>query len=76
MQLSENTERLISVVVCTFNRAGLLSDVLKTLSEQKLETSCYEVIVVDNNSRDNTRYISETFCRDYRHEIHPHLCMD
>lgn len=65
MRLSENSGQLISIVICTFNRAELLSDVLQTLSEQTLEASCYEVIVVDNNSQDNTRYITEEFCRGY-----------
>ena len=65
MQFSENSRKVISVVICTCNRAELLSDALQTISEQTLETSCYEVIVVDNNSQDNTRYITEGFCRDY-----------
>jgi glycosyltransferase involved in cell wall biosynthesis len=65
MKISENSEKVISIVICTFNRAELLSDVLQTLIEQTIESSCYEVIVVDNNSQDNTRYITEGFCRDY-----------
>jgi len=55
----------ISVVICTYNRAALLAGVLKTLCDQTLDRSCYEVIVVDNNSSDSTRAITEEFCRRY-----------
>ena len=56
---------VLSVVVCTYNRADLLGDALKSLCEQTVETSRYELIVVDNNSRDNTREIIEGFCSRY-----------
>jgi glycosyltransferase involved in cell wall biosynthesis len=52
---------LISVVVCTFNRAGLLEISLQSLSNQLLEDSGYEVIVADNNSTDNTRQVVSKF---------------
>lgn len=65
MQQSEHSDLVISVVICTYNRAELLADALQTLCEQTLESSHYEVIVVDNNSRDNTRAVTEDFCRRY-----------
>lgn len=55
----------ISVVVCTYNRANLLAGALQTLCEQALNSSHYEIIVVDNNSSDNTRAVTEEFCRCY-----------
>ena len=55
----------ISVVICTYNRAYLLPDLLKSLSEQTLEKSEYEVIVTDNNSTDDTRDIIERFSIRY-----------
>jgi glycosyltransferase involved in cell wall biosynthesis len=45
---------LISVVVCTFNRAQLLKGALESLCRQTLDRSLHEIIVVDNNSSDNT----------------------
>jgi glycosyltransferase involved in cell wall biosynthesis len=48
-------------VVCTYNRAELLVDVLQSLSEQTLDSSEYEVIIVDNNSTDGTRAVAERF---------------
>lgn len=65
MKDSGNSGIMISVVICTFNRAELLNDVLATLSKQTLEPTRYEVIVIDNNSQDNTRDITEGFCRNY-----------
>ena len=62
---SENSGPAISVVICTYNRADLLTKGLQTLCEQTLAISEYEVIVVDNNSQDNTRAVTEDFCRRY-----------
>lgn len=52
---------LISVVICTYNRANLLAGALESLCEQTLDSSEYDVIVVDNNSTDNTRAVTESF---------------
>lgn len=52
---------LISVVVCTYNRAGLLANCLKSLKNQTADKNFYEVIIVDNNSIDNTQEIAESF---------------
>ena len=65
MQSSKNSGPAISVVICTYNRAELLANGLQTLCEQTLAISHYEVIVVDNNSKDNTRSVAEDFCRRY-----------
>ncbi len=51
----------ISIVVCTYNRAELLRTLLETLCNQNLDKSLYEIIVVDNNSTDNTRSVIESF---------------
>ena len=65
MRNSDNSGLIISVVVCTYNRAELLTKGLQTLCEQTLAISDYEVIVVDNNSHDNTRAVTEDFCQRY-----------
>src|ERR1041384_3596860 len=44
----------ISVVVCTYNRAALLPQALRSLFTQKVEDVSYEIVVIDNNSSDNT----------------------
>lgn len=52
---------LISAVVCTYNRADRLADALRSLCEQTLDPALYEVIVVDNNSTDDTGGVVESF---------------
>ena len=55
----------ISAIVCTYNRSELLGDALRTLCHQSLDASEYEVVIVDNNSTDNTPEIVEEFCRRF-----------
>jgi glycosyltransferase involved in cell wall biosynthesis len=45
-----------SVIVCTYNRSKLLSENLKSLIGQDFNEP-FEIIVVDNNSSDNTRQV-------------------
>lgn len=51
----------ISVVVCTYNRAGLLRRCLGHLLAQTADPRSWELIVVDNNSTDDTRLVVESF---------------
>ena len=47
-----------SIIVCTYNRAESLKDTLAALSRLEAPpTRTWEVIVVDNNSRDHTRQL-------------------
>lgn len=49
-----------SIIVCTYNRAESLKDTLAALNRlEALPTRTWEVIVVDNNSRDQTRQVVE-----------------
>lgn len=56
---------LLSVVVCSYNRAGLLPGCLDSLVGQTLDPSLYEVIVVDNNSTDRTGEIAAGYAELY-----------
>jgi glucosyl-dolichyl phosphate glucuronosyltransferase len=57
---------LISVILCTYNRCGNLADALDSVAVSALPTSVeWEVVVVDNNSTDQTRAVVEDFCRRY-----------
>jgi glycosyltransferase involved in cell wall biosynthesis len=54
----------ISVLLCTYNRSQSLSKALESVAAQSLPESVeWEVLVVDNNSRDQTREVVENFCR-------------
>ena len=62
----------ISVIICTYNRASLLKHCLTSLTKQTAPESDFEVLVVDNNSTDNTAQISHEFVQEntnFRHII-------
>lgn len=57
---------LVSVVVCTYNRAEMLRDTLASLAV--LETACefeYEIVVVDNASTDHTQPVLREVSADF-----------
>lgn len=60
-----NRPLLVSVIVCTYNRAQLLKNCLQSLYKQSIDNKHYEVIVVDNNSIDDTEKVVNRFSRDY-----------
>ncbi|MEJ5300400.1 MAG: glycosyltransferase [Thermodesulforhabdaceae bacterium] len=47
----------LTVIIPTYNRADILKDCLIALSEQTLETNCFEVIVGDDGSSDHTQKV-------------------
>lgn len=56
----------ISVVICSYNRASGLSRVIDSVASQKLPESIgWEVVVVDNNSTDQTRQAVEACQQRY-----------
>ncbi|MGI9544562.1 MAG: glycosyltransferase [Cyclobacteriaceae bacterium] len=63
-----STQLELSVVVCTFNRQRYLLKALEHLGDQTAGHASYEVIIVDNNSPDET----ELMCRQYI-DCHPDL---
>jgi glycosyltransferase involved in cell wall biosynthesis len=52
--LNSNPLPLISVIVCTHNRADHLFNALQSLVEQLMPRHKYEIIIVDNASKDET----------------------
>lgn len=55
----------LTLLVCTFNRSGDLKEMLETALVQETDgTFTYEVLVVDNNSTDNTRQVVADLIRD------------
>jgi len=60
----------ISVVICTYNRAKTLSTAVESLAVQSLPDSLvWEIVVVDNNSPDQTRQVVEDLQRRYPERI-------
>ena len=56
----------ISIIICCYNSAPRLSQTLKHLAEQEMPSEIdWEVIVVDNNSSDNTAEIAIDLWEEY-----------
>jgi glycosyltransferase involved in cell wall biosynthesis len=56
----------ITVILCTFNRSQTLARALESVAASALTNTVeWEVLVVDNNSSDQTRGVVEEFCCRY-----------
>ena len=53
-----------SIVVCTHNRAALLTDCVDSLLTQTINKSRFEIIIVDNNSTDDTETIAAELAKN------------
>jgi glycosyltransferase involved in cell wall biosynthesis len=51
----------LSIILPTYNRAEVLKDTLNSLSSIHFKEHLLEIIVVDNNSTDNTKFIVNKF---------------
>lgn len=56
----------IAVIICTWNRAASLRATLLSLQEQAAQGISVEVVVVDNNSKDDTRAVAEELADGWR----------
>src|SRR5580704_8772607 len=56
----------ITAILCTYNRSQSLARALDSLAVSIVsETIQWEVLVVDNNSSDQTETVVKSFCRRY-----------
>lgn len=51
----------VSVVLCTYNRGALLKTALEKLAVQETGGIEYEILIVDNNSSDETRQVVHSY---------------
>jgi len=66
--------QLLSVLICTYNRAALLAETLAALGQARVPEGCnLEILVVDNNSSDDTpqvvRRAAAQACWPVRYEM-------
>ena len=52
----------LSIAVCTYNRADVLPKCLESLADQSTDSELFEVLIIDNNSNDDTKKIALDFC--------------
>jgi len=57
----------LSVIICTYNREQHIERALQSLVEQNFDPNNYEIIVVDNNSTDQTPQIIKRFKTRHPH---------
>ncbi len=61
-----NNNPIISVAVCTYNRSNYLGKCLYSLVHQKdVDSKDYELLVIDNNSTDETKQIVAEYKNNY-----------
>ncbi len=57
----------VSIIICCYNSSKLLPQTLKHICNQKIsENIKWEVLIIDNNSIDNTSIIAEKLLNEYK----------
>jgi glycosyltransferase involved in cell wall biosynthesis len=56
----------ISVVICTYNRADLLIIAIDSLLKQSLDADEFEILIIDNNSKDTTQQVGLTYAKNHK----------
>lgn len=56
-----NKNPSVSFIICTYNRASYLGDTLRSLLDFHTTDYHYEIIVIDNNSSDDTAGVSQKY---------------
>ncbi len=56
---------MLSVIICTYNRDRYVYNVLKSIADGSLPTVEYEIVLVNNNSSDNTAHECTRFHQDF-----------
>jgi glucosyl-dolichyl phosphate glucuronosyltransferase len=59
----------ISCVICTYNRERFLHSSIESLANQTLDRELYEVVIVNNNSTDNTDHIAQQLIEKYKENV-------
>lgn len=55
----------VSIIVSTYNRSRLLKNCLSSLINKSVSNNLYEIIVIDNNSIDNTKDVVVDFINEF-----------
>jgi glycosyltransferase involved in cell wall biosynthesis len=61
------TTPAISIVICTYNRADYIIEAMESLCNQTLPKDQFEVIIVDNNSTDQTKTVCNKYIAEHQH---------
>ena len=61
-----------SVVVCSYNREKYIADAIESLINQTLSPELYEILIIDNNSKDRTGAIALDYVQRFSASHHIH----
>jgi glucosyl-dolichyl phosphate glucuronosyltransferase len=61
---ASSAKPLISVIICTRNRADLFDKAIASVLAQDFPRSAYEIVVVDNGSSDHTRQVAHRYAAE------------
>ena len=64
--MSKMKNPIFSVIICTFNRSNILKKAVQSLIDQSFESENFEIIVMDDGSKDNTRRVVKNFKIKYK----------
>ena len=56
---------MVSIIIATYNRCDFLEDCIKSYSEQDCDKSAFEVLIINNNSTDDTEIVSNRLIERY-----------
>lgn len=56
---------MFSLIICTYNRDKYIYNVLKSIAENDFDVKKYEIILINNNSTDNTELECNRFQKDF-----------
>ena len=56
---------MVSIVVATYNRCDFLDDCIKSYNQQDCDKSLFEVLIINNNSTDDTEKVSKDIIEKY-----------
>ena len=65
IEIQKNIQPIVSVVICTHNRADRLILALEGLVKQSFPSQNFEVLIIDNVSEDNTKEIGDRYQENY-----------
>ncbi len=55
----------LTIIICTFNRGHLLLETIPTIFQQNISSNLYQVVIINNNSTDDTSSILNSFVKQY-----------
>lgn len=56
----------VSIVICTYNRDKYIRQALDSIAAQTFDKALFEVVIIDNNSTDNTASIVKQFITEHK----------